>query len=194
MVVANLSLAMAILIMEMVLLAIAMLVMEAKVLQDVAVVATPKTHLLPLEVRAIKVVPRCTVALSVRTRSSPHLGARRPHYSSSQNHGEEGQGKARHVECSTQVQSVQPCVPDKAGTQFPHDECVHPHLGSVVAVAKENTFEVIGINNIGAVVDDPFNTMGWWFLAASSILTVLALRPRYCTSHLKEQWLWLAIL
>jgi hypothetical protein len=173
MVVANLSLAMAMLIMEMVLLA-----MEAKVLQDVAMVATPKTHLLPLEVRAIKAVPRCTVALNVRTRYSPHLGARRPHYSSSQNHGEEAQGKARHVECSTQVQSVQPCVPDRVGTQFPHDECVHPHPGSAAAVAKENTFEATGINNIGAAVDGPFNTMGWWFLAASSILTVLALRPR----------------
>jgi hypothetical protein len=116
MVVANLSLAMAMSILEMVLLAIAMLAMEAKVLQDVAVAATSKTHLLLLEVRAIKVVPTCIVALSVRTHSSPHLGARRPHYSSSQNHGEEAQGKARHVECSTQVQSVQPCVPDRVGT------------------------------------------------------------------------------
>jgi hypothetical protein len=89
--------------------------MEAKVLQDVAVAATPKTPLLLLEVRAIKAVPRCTIYLSVRTHSSPHLGARRPHYSSLQNHGNEAQGKARHVECSTQVQSVQPCVPDRVG-------------------------------------------------------------------------------
>jgi hypothetical protein len=71
---------------------------------------------------------------------------------------------------------------------------VHAHPGIAAAVAKENTFKVIGINNIGAAVDGPFNTMGWWFLARSSILTVLALRPRQCTYHLKEQWLWLAIL
>jgi hypothetical protein len=36
------------------------------------VAATPTTHLLPLEVRATKAMARCTVALSVRTRSSPH--------------------------------------------------------------------------------------------------------------------------
>ena len=72
MVVANLSLAMAMSTMEKVLLAIAMPAMEAKVLLDVAVVATPTTHLLLLEVRATKVVPRCTIALSVRTHSSPH--------------------------------------------------------------------------------------------------------------------------
>jgi hypothetical protein len=69
---------------------------------------------------------------------------------------------------------------------------VHPHHGIVVAVAKEKTFEVTRINNIGAAVVGPFNTMGWWFLAGSSILTLLALR--LCTSHLKQQWLWLAIL
>ena len=72
MVVANLSLAMAMLIIEKVLLAITMPAMEAKVLLDVVVAATPTTHLLPLEVRATKLVPRCTIALSVRTRSSPH--------------------------------------------------------------------------------------------------------------------------
>jgi hypothetical protein len=72
MVVENLSLAVAMLTMEKVLLAIAMLAMETKVLLDVAVAATPTTHLLPLEVRATKAVLRCTVALSVRTRSSPH--------------------------------------------------------------------------------------------------------------------------
>jgi len=72
MVVANLSLAMAMSFVEMVLLAIAMPAMEAKVLLDVAVAATPTTHLLPLEVRATKAVPSYTVALSVRTRSSPH--------------------------------------------------------------------------------------------------------------------------
>ena len=71
MVVANLSLAMAMLIMENKLLAMAMPAMEAKVLLDVAVAATPTTHLLPLEVRATKFVPRHIVALSVRTRSSP---------------------------------------------------------------------------------------------------------------------------
>ena len=80
MVVANLSLAMAMSFVEMVLLAIAMPAMEAKVLLDVAVAATPTTHLLPLEVRATKAVPRCIVALSVRTRSSPHLGSGRPYY------------------------------------------------------------------------------------------------------------------
>jgi len=58
------------------------------------------------------------------------------------------------------VQSVQPCVPDWAGTQFPHDECVHPHPGIAFAAAKEHTFEATGINYIGAAVDDPFNTMG----------------------------------
>jgi hypothetical protein len=72
MVVANLLLAMAMSIMEKVLLDIAMPAMEAKVLLDVAVVATPTTNLLPLEVGATKAVPRCTVALSVRTRSLPH--------------------------------------------------------------------------------------------------------------------------
>ena len=72
MVVANLSLAMAMSIMEMVLLAIAMPAMEAKVLLDVVVAATPTTHLLPLEVRATKAVPRCIVSLSVRTRSPLH--------------------------------------------------------------------------------------------------------------------------
>jgi hypothetical protein len=62
-------------------------------------------------------------------------------------------------------------------------------------VAKEKkTFEATGINNIGAAMDGPFNTMGWRFSAGNSILTLLALRPRQCTSHLKEQWLWLAIL
>jgi hypothetical protein len=71
MVVANLLLAIAMSIMEKVLPAIAMLAMKAKVLLDVAVAATPTTHLLPLEVRATKAVPRCTVALSVRTHSSP---------------------------------------------------------------------------------------------------------------------------
>jgi hypothetical protein len=30
-------------------------------------------------------------------------------------------------------------------------------------VAKEKTFEVTGINNIGAAVDGPFNTMGGGF-------------------------------
>jgi len=72
MVVANLSLAMAMSFVEMVLLAIAMPAMEAKVLLDVAVAATPTTHLLLLEVRATKVVPRCTVALSVTTHFSLH--------------------------------------------------------------------------------------------------------------------------
>jgi hypothetical protein len=72
MVVANLLLAMAMSIMEKVLPAIAMPTMEAKVLLDVAVAATPTTHLLPRDVRATKVVPRCTIALSVRTRSSPY--------------------------------------------------------------------------------------------------------------------------
>jgi len=57
--------------MEKGLLAMVMSAMEAKVLLDVAVVGTPTTHLLPLEVRATKLVPRCTIALSVRTRSSP---------------------------------------------------------------------------------------------------------------------------
>jgi hypothetical protein len=57
---------------------------------------------------------------------------------------------------------------------------------------RKKTFEVIGINNIGVAVDGPFNTMGWWFPAGSSILRLLALR--LCTSHLKQQWLWLAIL
>jgi hypothetical protein len=71
-VVANLLLAMAMSTMEKVLLAIVMSATEAKVLLGVAVVATPTTHLLPLEVRATKVVARCTVALSVRTCSSPH--------------------------------------------------------------------------------------------------------------------------
>jgi hypothetical protein len=68
----NLSLAMAIWTMEKVSLAIAMLAMEAMVLMGVAVAATPTTHLLPLEVRATKVVARCIVDLSVRPRSSPH--------------------------------------------------------------------------------------------------------------------------
>jgi hypothetical protein len=71
MVVVNLSLAMAMSTMEKVLLAIAMPTMEAKVLLDIVVAATPTTHLLPLEVRATEAVPRCTVALSVRTDSSP---------------------------------------------------------------------------------------------------------------------------
>ena len=39
---------------------------------DLAVAATPTTHLLPLEVRATKAVARCTIALSVRARSSPN--------------------------------------------------------------------------------------------------------------------------
>jgi hypothetical protein len=51
-------------------------------------------------------------------------------------------------------------VLDRAGTQFPHVESVHAHPGIAAAVAKENTFKVIGINNIGATVDGPFNTMG----------------------------------
>jgi hypothetical protein len=46
--------AMAMSTMEKVLLAIAMPAMEANVLMVVAVVATPTTHLLPLEVRATK--------------------------------------------------------------------------------------------------------------------------------------------
>ena len=54
MVVANLSLAMAMLTLEKVFLAMAMPTMEAKVLMDVAVAATPATHLLPQEVRATK--------------------------------------------------------------------------------------------------------------------------------------------
>jgi hypothetical protein len=48
----------------------------------------------------------------------------------------------------------------RAGTQFPHDECVHPHPSIASAVAKEKTFEATGINYIGVVVDGPFNTMG----------------------------------
>jgi hypothetical protein len=72
MVVANLLLAMAMSIMEKVLPAIAMPTMEAKVLLDVGVAATPTTHLLPRDVRVTKAVLRCTVALSVRTRSSPY--------------------------------------------------------------------------------------------------------------------------
>jgi hypothetical protein len=71
-VVANLSLAMANSTMEKVLLAIVKSAMEAKVLLGVPVAATPTTHLLPLEVRATNIVARCTVALSARTRSSPH--------------------------------------------------------------------------------------------------------------------------
>jgi hypothetical protein len=43
-----------------------------KGLLGVVVAATPTTHLLPLEVRATNVVARSIVALSVRTRSSPH--------------------------------------------------------------------------------------------------------------------------
>jgi hypothetical protein len=82
-------------------------------------------------VRATNVVARCTVALSVRTRSSPHPRCREAILPWSQDHGEEGQGKDRLAECSTQVQSVHPCVPDRAGTQFPHDECA-PHLGTNV--------------------------------------------------------------
>ena len=54
MVVAILSLAMAMSTMENVLLAIAMPAMEAEVLMDVAVAATPTAHLLPLEVRKTK--------------------------------------------------------------------------------------------------------------------------------------------
>jgi hypothetical protein len=72
MVIANLLLAMAMSIMEKVLLDIAMPAMEAKVLLDVAVAVTPTTNLLPLEVGATKAVPRCTVTLSVRTHSLPH--------------------------------------------------------------------------------------------------------------------------
>ena len=70
--VVNLSPAMAMSIIEKVLLAIAMLDMEAKVLLGVAVAATPTTNLLPLEVRATKAVPRCTVALSVTTHFPLH--------------------------------------------------------------------------------------------------------------------------
>ena len=82
MVVANLFVAMTILTMENMLLAIAMLAMEAKVLLGVVLATTCTTHLLSLEVRATMDVPRCTVALSVRTCSSPHPGTGRPLYSS----------------------------------------------------------------------------------------------------------------
>jgi hypothetical protein len=71
-IVAHLSPAMAMLTMENVLLATSMSAMEAKVLFGVAVVATPTTHLLPLEVMATKLVARCTIALIVRTPSSLH--------------------------------------------------------------------------------------------------------------------------
>ena len=56
---------------------------------------------------------------------------------------------------------MQPYVPDRTGTQFPHDERVHPHPGIAATVAKEKTFEATWINNIGAAMDGPFNTMGW---------------------------------
>ena len=59
------------------------------------------------------------------------------------------------------MQSVQPYVTDRAGTQFPHDECVHPQPDIAAAVAKEKMFEATWINNIGAAMDGPFNTMGW---------------------------------
>jgi len=55
-------------------------------------------------------------------------------------------------------------VPDRAGTQFPHDESVHAHPGIAAAVAKEKTFKATGINIIGAAMDVPFNTMGGGFL------------------------------
>ena len=54
-------------------------------------------------------------------------------------------------------------MPDRAGTQFPHDESVHAHPGIAAAVAKEKTFKATGINIIGATLDGPFNTMGGEF-------------------------------
>jgi hypothetical protein len=41
--------------------------------------------------------------------------------------------------------------------------CVHPQPGNATTGAKEKTFEAIGINNKGATMDGPFNTMGWRF-------------------------------